>query len=150
MVPDITNAKHVLPIPFTSTTAAGTATGNIDTLGYDYLTVNVLLPTADVVSNKPTVLKLSECDTTVVSSFADITAFVGGGTGGFTIPNAITAASSISLPYAVFNVDCRARLRYIKVSVSPATTQVVTVLGQLTRAEQTPTTTGQGTVVVNS
>jgi hypothetical protein len=148
-VPSISNAKKTLPIFQASTTAAATASGNIDVLGFDYVTIDVLLPTADVVSNKPTVLKLSESDDTVVTNFTDITAFVGGGTGGFTIPNAITAATSITLPYATFNVDARARKRYLKLSVSPATTQVVNAVAQLTRAEQTPATSLQATVVVN-
>jgi hypothetical protein len=141
------NAKKVLPIFQSSTTAAGTASGNIDTLGYDYLSLDVLLPTADVVSNKPTVLKLSESDDTVVTNFASVSGFVGGTD--FTIPNAITAATSITQPYATLNVDLKGRKRYLKISVSPATTQVVNAVGQLTRAEQTPSTSSQATVVVN-
>lgn len=141
-----TDIKYTLPILQSSTTNGGTASGTIDTLGFDYCRIAVLLPTADVVSNKPSVLKISEGDTT--SSFTDVTAFVGGGAGGFTIPNAITAATSITQPYAVFNVDARARKRYLKISVSPQTTQVVNVLAELSRAEQTPSTSAQATVVV--
>lgn len=147
MVPSIAQAKKVLPIFQSSTTAAATASGNIDTLGFDFVSIDVLLPTADVVSNKPTVLKLSESDDTVVTNFANVSGFVGGTD--FTIPNAITSATSISIPYAVLNVDLRARKRYLKVSVSPATTQVVTAVASLTRAEQTPAATAIGTVVVN-
>jgi hypothetical protein len=147
MVPSISNAKKVLPIFQASTTAAGTASGNIDRLGYDFVTIDVLLPTADVVSNKPTVLKISESDDTVVTNFVNVSGFVGGTD--FTIPNAITAATSITQPYATFNIDCRGRKRILKVSVSPATTQVVNAVAHLTRAEQSPPTSAQATVVVN-
>lgn len=140
--------KQVLAISAASTTAAATATGNIDTLGYDYLKVNVLMPTADAVSNKPSVLKLSESNDTVVTNFADITGFVGGTD--FTIPNAISSATSITQPYATFNVDLKARKRYIKVSISPLTTQVVNVLGQLSRGGVLPTTSDMATVVVTA
>lgn len=151
MISNQNNYKY-LPVFQTSKTAAATATGTIDTLGYDYATIDVLLPTADVVSNCPTVLKLQECDTTVVTSFVDIAGFKGGttGSGDFTIPNAITSATSITGPFATFNVDCKARKRYLQIVVSPATTQVVNVLAQLSRAEQMPVGTAQNsTVVVN-
>lgn len=141
------NAKKVLPIFQSSTTNGGTASGNIDTLGYDYVTIDVLLPTADAVSNKPSVLKLSESDDTVVTNFANVSGFVGGSD--FTIPNAITAATSISQPFATFNVDLKGRKRYLKLSVSPQTTQVVNAVATLTRAEQTPSTSSQAAVVVN-
>lgn len=144
MVPSIQNAKKVLAIFQSSTTNAGTASGTVDRLGYDYATFDVLLPTADVVSNKPTVLKVEESDT----SNGTFTGVLTGGTD-FTIPNAITSATSVTQPFAVLNVDLRARKRYLKLSVSPATTQVVSALATLTRAEQTPATTSQGTVVAN-
>jgi hypothetical protein len=147
MVPQISNAKKVLPIFQSSTTAGATASGNVDRLGYDFVTIDVLLPTADAVSNKPTVLKLSESDDTVVTNFANVSGFVGGTD--FTIPNAITAATSISQPYATLNVDCRGRKRYLKLSVSPQTTQVVTAVAHLTRAKVMPSTSSQATVVVN-
>jgi hypothetical protein len=147
MISNQNNYKY-LPIFQTSKTAAATATGIIDTLGYDYATIDVLLPTADVVSNCPTVLKLQEADTTNATSFANITGFVGGTD--FTIPNALTAATQITGPFCTFNVDCKARKRYLQVAISPATTQVVNVLAQLSRGEQAPVGTAQNsTVVVN-
>ena len=143
------NLAYALPIFQSSTTAAATASGNIDRLGYDYVSIAVLLPTDDVVSNKPTVLKISESDDTVVTNFASVSGFVGGTD--FTIPNAITSATSVTAPYAVLNVDCKARKRYLKVSVSPATTQVVNVVATLSKAKQLPTTTTlqNALVVVN-
>lgn len=147
MVPSISNAKKVLPILQASTTNGGTASGIVDRAGFDFVTIDVILPTADVVSNKPSVLKLSEADDTNSTSFSNITGFVGGTD--FAIPNAITAATSITQPFATMNVDCRGRKRYLKISVSPQTTQVVNTLAHLTRAKQMAPTSQQATVVVN-
>ncbi len=147
-LPSISNAAKSIAIYPVSTTAGATTTGTVDTLGYDFCTIDVLLPTADVVSNKPATLKLSESDDTNSSNFADVTGFVGG-TSPFTIPNCFTSTSLITQPYATFNVDTRARKRYLKLSVSPQTTQIITAVAQLTRAAVTPSTSSQATVVVN-
>jgi hypothetical protein len=70
------------------------------------------------VSNKPTVCKLQEADDTNATSFADITAFATP-----TIPNANTAATAVLQNNYKFNVDCRARKRYLQPVYSPQTTQ---------------------------
>jgi hypothetical protein len=77
------------------------------------------------VTNKPTVLKLEEGDTT--SSYSTIT----GATGGtdFTIANADTVNPNIT----VFNVDLRGRKRHLLLTVSPATTQQTIVTAVLTK-----------------
>lgn len=93
-----------------------TATGNIDTLGFNEVKVCVLLDSAAATSSNPATLKLSESDDTVASNFADVTGFVGDATDGFTIPNADTENPQV----AELNVDCRARKRYLKVTVTPA------------------------------
>lgn len=136
-----------LPIFQSTNTNGAAATGNIDTLGFDLVRISVLLPTADVVSNKPSTLKVSESDDTVVTNFTDVVGLRSGTD--FTLPNAITAATSITQPYAVLTVNCQARKRYLKVTVTPQTTQAINVLAELQRAEVTPLTTDQATVVVN-
>jgi len=129
--------KNTVIINQSSTTNAATASGNVDTKGYDFVSIDVLMATSNAVTNNPTVLKLSESDDTVVTNFADITAFVGDGSGGFTIPNAETAATNE--PYKIkFNVDLAARKRYLKVSISPLTTQVITSMANLSKAEESP------------
>lgn len=130
------NTKRVLAVNQASTTNGATASGNIDTLGFDYASIDVLLTTSNNTTNNPSVLKVSESDDTVATNFSDITELVGDGTGGFTIPAAITAATSVVGPAATINVDLRGRKRYLKVSVSPVTTQSVTVLAQLSKGEQ--------------
>ena len=62
---------------------------------------------------------------------------------GFTIANASTAAAHI---YA-FDIDCRARKRYLKLTVTPLTTQEVVMSAHLGRAKEAPDTTTEAGVV---
>jgi uncharacterized protein (DUF1778 family) len=134
----LSQMKTIVAVNAVSTTNGATTTGIIDTLGYDFCTVDVIAATADVVSNSPTTVKLQEADVTNASSFADIVGFRSGTD--FTIPNANTAATAVLQNNYKFNVDCRARRRYLQAVYSPRTTQVVTVLANLGRAEQSPGT----------
>jgi hypothetical protein len=141
------NNKY-LAIPGTSTTNAATTTGNIDTLNYDFMSLDVVMTTSNDATNNPSVLKLSESDDTVVTNFADISGFVGDTD--FTIPSSPTAATSNIGPFATFNVDLRGRKRYIKVTVSPVTTQVITALAQLSAGPMAyNAATSNADVVVN-
>ena len=129
-----------------STTNGGTAAGFIDTLGYDFLMVAIDAATADVVSNKPTVCKLQESDVTLTTSstsWTDITAFATPAV----IPSANTAATAVLQNIYQFNVDCRARKRYIQAVYSPQTTQVTSIVAVLGRAEQSPTTAAKANVM---
>ena len=135
-------SKQVIAINQASTTNAGTASGNIDTLGYDFVTVDVVTTTSNDTTNNPSVLKLSESDDTVVTNFADISGFVGDSD--FTIPASVTSGDW----GLKFNVDCRARKRYIKVSVSPVTTQTISAIGNLFKAETAPVNTTSANVKV--
>ena len=134
--------KQVIVISQASTTNAATATGNIDTQGYDYATIDVIMATSNDTTNNPTVFKLAECDTTVVTSFANITAAVGDGTGGFTIPAAVTSGNW----GMKFNVDLRGKKRYLKLSISPLTTQVITAIANLFRGDELPVDTTKANV----
>jgi hypothetical protein len=127
--------KTIVAVNAVSKTNGATASGIIDTLGYDWCTVDVIATTADVVSNKPTVCKLQEADDTNATSFADITAFATP-----TVPSANTAATAVLQNNYKFNVDCRARKRYLQAVYSPQTTQTVTVVANLGRGEQAPVT----------
>lgn len=130
-------AKKDYFLQTTSATAGATVTAILDTLGYDFAAIDVIATTSNAASNNPSVLKLAEADDTNATSFADITAFVGDGSGGFTVPSSNTATASNSL--YTFNVDCRHRKRYLKLSISPLTTQSFTALAQLHRGEVSPT-----------
>ena len=124
--------KQVIAISQASTTNAATASGNIDTLGYDYATIDVITSTSDDTTNNPSVLKLSESDDTVVTNFANVSGAVGDTD--FTIPAAVTQGNW----GAKFGVDLRGRKRYLKVSVSPVTTQVITAIANLSKGDEGP------------
>jgi len=132
------NVKKSIPITPQSVATNATATGNVDLLGYDYCSIDVILDSAGATSSNPAVLKLTECDTTVVSSFVAITAFTGDNTsGGFTIPAADTAAAQV----VRFNVNAHGRKRYLKVSITPAgAAQIVGAVAECSRAQSSPTT----------
>ena len=131
--------KQVIAINQASTTNAATASGNIDTLGFDYLDLDVITTTSNNTTNNPSVLKLSESDDTVVTNFSDVSGFVGDTD--FTIPASVTSGN-----WGVkMKVDLRTRKRYVKVSVSPLTTQVITAIGNLSAGDLNPTdATGAG------
>lgn len=134
--------KQVLVFAPTSTTNGATTTGAIDCLGFDHLSVDLVAPTADVVSNKFQTCKLSHSDTTDATNYSDLTKFVAGGVGGFTLANANTSS-----PYGVkMNVDLRGVKRYVKLSVSPRTTQIVYATANLQMAEQAPLTAATANV----
>ena len=139
-----------------SATAAGTATSaNIDTLGVDYVTIDISASTqsASTQAGSPSVLKIQESDTTVVTSFADVTGFRGG------------SATATNVDFVVgigktaggtgpgggncykFNVDCRSRKRYLNVVVSPTTSQTFEVTANGFRVEQAPNTAAKAGVL---
>jgi hypothetical protein len=128
----------VAPLCNASFTNGATATGSFDTLGYDEVLVAVTLSTSDAVTNNPSVFKLQEGDTT--SSYADITAAVGDTA--WTIPNANTESLQTFLIHVTNKPQ---RKRYLKLLLSPVTTQIVSAVAYLGRAKSLPdTTTEQG------
>lgn len=140
---NLTKTKQVIAINQASTTNGATATGNIDTLGYDFATIDVITTTSNDTTNNPSVLKLSESDDTVVTNFADVSGMVGDTD--FTIPAAVTQGNW----GMKFNVDLRGRKRYLKVSVTPVTTQVITAVANLSNGDEGPVdATGTGTKVL--
>jgi hypothetical protein len=132
--------KYVVSLAGTGVTNGATATQRIDTLGHDYARISVVMGTADVVSNKPSVLRLLESDDTVVTNFATWAGSLGGTD--FTIPSADTSNPNVY----TFGVDCRYRKRYLLLTVSPRTTQETVVVTELggghgSWSEELPTTT---------
>lgn len=138
---------HQICIQGVSASAAGTVTSQIiDTIvngqKAEFLTIPVFGTTADAVSNCPTVLKLQESDDTVTTNFANITAFVGGtatsSTVGFVIGNDVTATTTLAK--YVFNVNLLPRKRYLRLLISPATSQTYYAVAELSRNAVAPTT----------
>jgi hypothetical protein len=104
----------------------------IDTIGYDHASVTVLRASnaSTVFAN---VIKVEESDDN--SSYSNVTALVGGGTGGFSIP----AVSNTSVTSVLkMDIDARAKKRYLKVSYTPGASAAVAIVGRLGRAEESP------------
>lgn len=130
------NNKIVGDVPAAAIGATATATLTIDTLGYDVASVAVLRA-----SNASTVfanaIKIADSDDN--SSYTDVTALVGGGTGGFSIP-AIGATATGSASILKLDVDTKARKRYLRVSYTPGASANVSIVARLGRGEEAPVT----------
>jgi len=115
-----------------STTSGATATGVIDTLGFDEAMIVALLNTQAATSSNPSVLKLTESDD--ATTYVAIAGFTGDATDGFTVPAAGTAlGAGCTMP---FYVDLKKRKRYLKVTISPdGATQIVGAVAIMGRAE---------------
>ena len=133
--------KFAATLPTAAVGSTATSTLTIDRLGYDHVSVSAIRA-----SNSSTVfasvLKVEESDNN--SDYSDVTALVGGGTGGFTIP-AVSDTSSAAV--VKLDVDCRARKRYLKVSMTPGATATLGIVARLSRAENTPTTAAEAGVI---
>jgi len=129
------NTKTVNVVAQAQIATNGSATGLVDTLGFDEVAVDVFLDSAASTSNNPVTLKLQECDTSN-GTYADITGLVGDATDGFTVPAADTANAQI----VRMNVDVRARKRYLKLIATPGTAaQIIGATAVLGKAEQSST-----------
>lgn len=128
------STKTVANIGTADTATDATFTHSIDTLGYDYASADVVFEAGTAVSQDLALaLKVAQSDDN--TTFVDITEFVGGGTGGFTIPTStLTDASNI----ARFNIDMRGKKRYLKVSATPADASVICSVVRLGKAEVGP------------
>lgn len=137
------NHKVVGDVPTAAIGATATATLTIDTLGYDHCSVNVLRASnaSTVFAN---VIKVEEGDTT--SSYSNVTALVGGGTGGFTIPG-VAAADTGSASVLKMDIDTKAKKRYLRVSYSPGASATVAIVARLGRGEVAPATAAEAGVI---
>jgi hypothetical protein len=129
------NEKEVILICDGEVTADETATGYVDTLGYDYCTISVCATTSNATTNNFSTLTLSEGQTT--AAWTAIAAFTGDDTtNGFTI-----AAADTSIPQVVakLNIDLTKRERYLYLEATPLTSQAICALARLGYADETPT-----------
>lgn len=135
------NHKVVAELPTAAVGSTATATLTIDCLGYDHASVTVLRA-----SNASTVfanaVKVEESDDN--SSYSNVTALVGGGTGGFSIP-AVSNTNATSV--LKFDIDTRAKKRYLKVSYTPGATATVAMVARLGRAEESPVSNSDAGVI---
>ena len=137
------NHRVVGDVPAAAIGATATATLTIDTIGYDHASVSVLRA-ANASTVFASVIKVEESDDN--SSYSNVTALVGGGTGGFTIP-AIAASATGSASILKLDVDTKAKKRYLKVSYTPGASATVAIVAQLGRGEVSPETNAQAGVI---
>lgn len=133
-----------------SATNAGTYTSsNIDTLGFDFLTIDISATTqsASTQAGSPSVLKIQECDTTVASSFVDVVGFRGGSATATNVDFVVGIGVTSGQNAYKFNVDARTRKRYLNVVISPTTTQTFRVTANGLRGEQSPSTAAKANVL---
>jgi hypothetical protein len=121
--------KSAIVISAVSTTNGATATGNLDTKGFDFVVIDVCSGTSNNTTNNFSVLTLSEGDTT--SAYTAVST----GDTDFTIAAADTAAAQV---VAQWRIDMRGRKRYLKVTASPLTTQIIWSHAHLYRADAMP------------
>lgn len=113
---------HLPPASFSN---AGTALMSFDRSGFDYATVYVSVGALATNAATLAVVSLTECDTTVVSNFAT---FTGSSVGGN------WAVATLGSSVGKFQVDLRARKRYIALNITNATTTVIIgAIARLTR-----------------
>jgi hypothetical protein len=137
------NDRVVAELPTAAVGATATANLTIDTIGYDYCSLTVLRA-SNAATTFANVLKVEESDDN--SSYANVTALVAGGTGGFTVP-AISVAGTSSASVVKLDVDTKARKRYLKVSYTPGASATVAITGRLSRAAESPATASDANVL---
>lgn len=119
-----------------SVAASGTHTHEIDTLGFESLSIDVVFsPFTAATASAASVLKLRQSDSSG-SGQANISGFVGGTD--FTVGAGSTTGANNGY-VARFNLDLRGKKRYITVDASPGNTVAVVTAARLGRANQMPT-----------
>jgi len=135
------NHKVVAELPTAAVGATATASLTIDTIGYDHASVTVLRASnaSTVFAN---VVKVEESDDNV--SYTNVTALVGGGTGGFSIP---AVSNTNAAAVMRMDIDTRAKKRYLKVSYTPGASANVAIVGRLGRGEESPVSNSDAGVI---
>ena len=115
----------------TVTSAAGTATLTVDTLGYAYASVDVLVATSATPANTSAsilnVLTLSQGDTNTAGSSV------------YTVAAPAASVAVTAQPSVVrLDVDLRGKSRYLKVDATPATSLATTIVCRLGKGEVGP------------
>ncbi len=125
----IENTKTV--VGTTVTSAAATATLTIDTLGYAYASVDVIVAVSTTPANTAAsilnVLSLSGGETTTAGSSI------------YTVAAPAASAAVTAQPSVVrLDIDLRGKGRYVKVDATPATALATTIVARLSKGEVGP------------
>jgi hypothetical protein len=140
------NCKFAYVFYPVSKTDGGTASGQVDTIGYDQCQLVFIIATGSSTGDAPEVCKVSEGDTS--TAWTAIPAFTGGTATstsvGFVIPNSHATVEQL---YAM-NIDLKGRKRWIKVELTPETTQINGCIAILSRPDIMPDSTTEAGVAL--
>jgi hypothetical protein len=141
------NTKTISLAP-ASVASNATATLIVDTLGFANAQFVVLPQTASA-TTRVIALNIAEGDTT--AAFTNVTGYVGGtnSASGFTLP-AEMATSATAVQPLVVNVDCLGKKRYLRLSYTPGTAQVVGAICNLSRPATSPDSIGEAVAAQGS
>lgn len=136
---ELQNIAHVVSLGI-SVASSATHTVNIDTKGFGYAQISVLVGTSGSTA-VPIALKVEEGDTT--SSYGAIASLV--------LTNLYTPTTKVTTAGVVSDIGIclEGRKRHLKVSYTPGTTEVVVIHGLLGRAHQLPDTATEKNVGSN-
>ena len=138
------STKTVAKLGTSDTTTAQTFTSSIDTLGYDYASIDVIFGPAASTSSVSQTLTLKQGDTS--SPTEDVTGFTGSLRPAAYAGQTVTTAMTISR----IEVDLRGKKRYLAVNASPNTDTVIVIAARLGRGEEGPYNAATKNVAVNT
>lgn len=152
MLPE--SKSHIMKLA-ASASSAGVVFGQIDTKGFNFLTIDLMTGTVASAETAVTTLQLGESDTapTDVTTDCDAIAALTGAaatstTAGFVLPPASSATANLYR----FNIDLRGRKRYIAATFVAAgqIAAGVAMIGHLHRTEVTPAMSTIGTATAGA
>lgn len=134
------NTKSVVVFKPVSVATNATQTGIVDTRGWKYCSIDVILDSAAAASSNPAVLDLLESADTVVTNAVTVSV----GDTDWTIPDASTDTPQI----VRYDVDLTKRKRYLRLrTTSAGAAQLVAAIARLSRGEEAPNTTTEAGVI---
>ena len=125
-------------------TSRQTNTLTLDTLGFDYASIDVIFGPAASTSSVSQTLTLKQGDTS--SPTEDVTGFTGDLKPAAYAGQTVTTAMTISR----IEVDLRGKKRYLAVNASPNTDTVIVIAARLGRGEEGPYNAATKNVAVNT
>jgi hypothetical protein len=132
------NSKTVVGDPCTSATT--TATLTLDTLGYDYASIEVVVAKSAVAAHTAasvlSVLTLSQGDAATAGASVYTVA----------VPAASVAVTN-QASVVRLDVDCRGKGRYLKIDATPATTLNTNIVARLGKGSEGPDTAAKKNVL---
>jgi len=143
MVPS--EQKTICMIAPGTVAAASTTEAGVDTLGYDYCTIDVINGNTATNATAVTFIQVSESDTVLPTAYTDGAAIVAltgaaatSATAGFVLPTPSTCTVVPVGSNFRFNIDLRGRKRYLGLLVTPAQTWSLSAVALLSRAHVDP------------